>query len=184
MAIPDGKPATDFSAMNREWVRAVAKEAGGLPEVSGSDNGKVMTVVSGEWEAATPAASGIPAPADPSDGDVLTYDSTAEEWVAAAPGGGGGDGEILVCSSSIIPDDPDENLILNKTWTEIASAIANNIPVFAIAVYDSSPIEAVVELITNVYYNEGTGYKVSCATSDTTYFAAAASDYPKTNVGV
>ena len=29
MAIPDGKPATDFSAMNREWVRAVAKEEGG-----------------------------------------------------------------------------------------------------------------------------------------------------------
>ena len=88
MAIPDGKPATDFSAMNREWVRAVAAEAGGLPEVSGDDNGKVLTVVTGEWEAATPAASGIPAPENPSNGDVLTYDGTTSAWVAEAPSGG------------------------------------------------------------------------------------------------
>ena len=90
MAIPDGKPATDFSAMNREWVRAVAAEAGGLPSVSGDDNGKVLTVVSGEWEAATASGGGIPAPASPSDGDVLTYDSTTSSWVAEAPSGGGG----------------------------------------------------------------------------------------------
>ena len=69
MAIPDGKPATDFSAMNREWVRAVAEEAAG-------------------------SGGGIPAPENPSDGDVLTYDSTDDEWVAAAPGGG--ESDILV----------------------------------------------------------------------------------------
>lgn len=73
MAIPDGKPATDFSAMNREWVRAVAKEAA---EGGGGGGG-----------------SGIPAPENPSDGDVLTYSSADDEWVAAAPGGGGG-GEL------------------------------------------------------------------------------------------
>lgn len=58
MAIPDGKPATDFSAMNREWVRAVAKEA---------------------------ASGVIPAPENPSNGDVLTYDSTTHAWTAASP---------------------------------------------------------------------------------------------------
>lgn len=58
MAVPDGKPATDFSAMNREWVRGVASEAAG---------------------------GGIPAPENPNDGDVLTYDSTTHEWKAAAP---------------------------------------------------------------------------------------------------
>ena len=61
MAIPDGKPATDFSAMNREWVRAVAAEA------------------------ASSGGGGIPAPENPSDGDVLTYDSTTSAWVAEAP---------------------------------------------------------------------------------------------------
>lgn len=180
MAIPDGKPATDFSAMNREWVRAVASEAGGLPEVSGDDNGKVLTVVTGEWEAATPAASGIPAPADPSDGDVLTYDSDTSAWVAAAPSGGGG---ILVCSSTVIPEDPDENMILNKTWTEIASAAENNIPVFVFTVYASNPADIVIDAVTAIYYNEGTGYTVKCAVSETSYFAATASDYPQTDVG-
>ena len=58
MAIPDGKPATDFSAMNREWVRAIIAEAAG---------GRII------------------APEDPSDGDVLTYDSTSDAWVASAP---------------------------------------------------------------------------------------------------
>ena len=58
MAIPDGKPATDFSAMNREWVRAVVKEA---------------------------TSGVIPAPENPNNGDVLTYSSTDSAWVAAAP---------------------------------------------------------------------------------------------------
>lgn len=116
MAIPDGKPATDFSAMNREWVRAVAAEAGGLPEVSGSDNGKVLTVVSGDWEAATPAASGIPAPANPSDGDVLTYDSDTSAWVAAAPSGGG---ENFVVTYEFGEGDA---VIADKTYTQILAA--------------------------------------------------------------
>lgn len=56
MAIPDGKPATDFSAMNREWVRAVADEAAesvstGLPPVTDADNGKILGVVNGAWGA-------------------------------------------------------------------------------------------------------------------------------------
>lgn len=65
MAIPDGKPATDFSAMNREWVRAVAAEAassgggGGsdLPEVTSDDNGDVLTVVEGAWAKAAPSGA-------------------------------------------------------------------------------------------------------------------------------
>ena len=56
MAIPDGKPATDFSAMNREWVRTVATEAAesgsiGLPPVTADDNGKILGVVNGAWGA-------------------------------------------------------------------------------------------------------------------------------------
>ena len=70
MAIPDGKPATDFSAMNREWVRAVAAEAaegggggGGLPPVTAADNGKILGVVNGAWGAMDAGGGGIPAPA-------------------------------------------------------------------------------------------------------------------------
>ena len=93
MAIPDGKPATDFSAMNREWVRAVAEEA------------------------AESGGSGIPAPENPSDGDVLTYDSTTSAWVAAAPSGGGG---VLV-----VTENPDEVLqcdFLSATGQQIFAA--------------------------------------------------------------
>ena len=85
MAIPDGKPATDFSAMNREWVRAVAAESGG----------------------------GIPAPENPSNGDVLTYDSTDSAWVAAAPGGGGGS-LCVICN---------EDGELNKNYAEIKAVV-------------------------------------------------------------
>ena len=66
MAIPDGKPATDFSAMNREWVRAVAAEAAesvGLPEITEADEGKVLTVESGEAAWASGGGGGsVPVP--------------------------------------------------------------------------------------------------------------------------
>ena len=84
MAIPDGRPATDFNAMNREWVRAVAKEAAsssGLPEVSGSDNGDVLTVVEGAWAKAAPPAE-LPAVTSSNNGNVLTV--VEGVWAAAA----------------------------------------------------------------------------------------------------
>lgn len=85
MAIPDGRPATDFNAMNREWVRAVAKEAASnassLPEVSGADNGDVLTVVEGTWAKAAPAAE-LPAVTTSNNGEFLMVVSGA--WAAAA----------------------------------------------------------------------------------------------------
>ena len=54
MAVKDGLPATDFSRMNREWVKAVAdggSAGSGLPPVTEADNGKILGVVNGAWGA-------------------------------------------------------------------------------------------------------------------------------------
>lgn len=52
MAVKDGLPSTDFSRMNREWVKSVATEGGvGLPSVTEADNGKILGVVNGAWGA-------------------------------------------------------------------------------------------------------------------------------------
>lgn len=181
MAIPDGKPATDFSAMNREWVRAVAEEAGdaALPSVTTSDNGDVLTVVSGKWAKAAAPASGIPAPASPTDGDVLTYDGTTSAWVAEAPSGGGG---VLVCMASLIPDDPDDNEILNKTWAEINTAVSSGIPVFVISSY---PDETIIANVTNVTNTEVSPYSVMgyVGVEKFTWSASSENGYPQTDYG-
>ena len=106
MAIPDGKPATDFSAMNREWVRAVAAEA-----AEGGGGG-----------------GGIPAPENPSDGDVLTYSSADDEWVAAAPSGGELDSAFFYVKLEDNPDyetDPSWNIRTVATVKEILDAMAD-----------------------------------------------------------
>lgn len=54
--------------------------SGDLPSVSGSDNGKVLTVVEGDWAAADPVAE-LPAVSGSDNGKVLTVSSGA--WTAA-----------------------------------------------------------------------------------------------------
>ena len=83
MAIPDGKPATDFSAMNREWVRAVANEASeggstGLPPVTAADNGKILGVVNGAWGAMDAGGGGS---SDFSTAEVTFVNTTVDTFV-------------------------------------------------------------------------------------------------------
>lgn len=53
-----------------------------LPSVTSSDNGKVLKVVSGEWNAAAEAVE-LPAVTSADAGKVLTVNSSGQ-WVAAA----------------------------------------------------------------------------------------------------
>ena len=61
----------------------------------------------------------IPLPADPTEGDVLTFDGSS--WDGAAPSGGA---SILVCTMN------SQTLLLDKTWKEIKDALAAGTPVF------------------------------------------------------
>lgn len=98
------------------WARNSVGERGdniGLPDVTTADNGKIMEVESGEWKLkeGSGGGGGIPAPASPSNGDVLTYSSTDSAWIAAPPSGGG---SVLLITNN--------NGTLNKTGQQIADA--------------------------------------------------------------
>lgn len=146
MAIPDGKPATDFSAMNREWVRAVAAEAAesvGLPEITEADEGKVLTVESGE-----------------------------AAWATA-----GGVG-ILVIHTSAIPEDPDANMILDKTWKEIYDAVSAGKPAYIFDIFsEDDNTFAYCSFVTDVSH---TGLYTVTDTSSSMYSATEENEYPKT----
>ena len=186
MAVPDGKPATSFNAMDREWVRAVSKEeaGGAIPAPENPSNGDVLTYnsTSGEWEAEEPSR-GIPAPASPSDGDVLTYDSDTSEWVAEAPSGGGG-----VFAIEDLYDDNTNISTLSKTWAEIKTAFeAHKLPFVYTAftgdtTEDSATINPVIEI--DITYDDGhTGYDVYGITilGGMDYVTQSQNGYPQHN---
>ena len=200
MAVPDGKPATSFNAMDREWVRAVAnEEAGGaIPAPENPSNGDVLTYnsTSGAWEADAPSG-GIPAPASPNNGDVLTYNSTSGEWEADAPSSGipapasPSDGDVLTYDSStsawvaeapsggggvlFVNDTPgqDNTYVLDKNWTEIKTAINNGIFVVVFVDESSDPdIKLYINPVGGVIYDSESGL-YSVEAGDTIYSASS-----------
>ena len=163
----------------RNSVGAIGDDIG-LPDVTTADNGKIMEVEEGAWKLkeGSGGGGGIPAPASPSDGDVLTYDSDTSAWVAAAPSGGGG---ILVCTASPIPDDPAGNEILNKTWNEIYTAASNGIPVIIISDIESDVMLMWVNYVSNSELDPYSVIGYINGDELLKYSASSASGYPQTD---
>ena len=72
-----------YASMAESQEKIASRIAGDhLPAVTGSDNGKILQVSGGQWEAANPE---LPAVTAEDVGKVLTVDAEGH-WVAATPG--------------------------------------------------------------------------------------------------
>ena len=166
------------------WARNSVGERGdniGLPDVTTADNGKIMEVESGEWKLkeGSGGGGGIPAPASPSDGDVLTYDSSTSAWVAEAPSGGGGGGVLIIT---------DTQGTLDKTFSEIYTAYTSGVK--CIVLIQSEPGENIIvndysDILKCIYATEDSvfvqGRLVAFTSSSdpTLYMADSLNGYPQ-----
>lgn len=89
-----------------------------LPEVSSTDNGDILKVVSGEWAKATPSTE-LPVVSATDNGDVLTVVEGA--WAKAAPSGGGSN-VLVVNYTATVEEDNITITGSDKTYAEIYQA--------------------------------------------------------------
>lgn len=124
--------------------------------------------------------TGIHAVPDIEEADVGKVLTAGEDGAVWSSGGGGGG--VFVCTSTAIPDDPDDNEILNKTWAEINNAASSGIPVFIISNYADEQVIVMANYVSNT---ESAPYSVSGYIGEGTFVWSASSenDYPQTDYG-
>lgn len=99
-----------------------------LPEVSATDNGDVLKVVSGKW-AKGEESKELPAVSSTDNGNVLAVVEGA--WAKSAPSGGGGD--VIVVNFSY----ENSAYVADKTFTEVYTALMGGKSVVAKELVDS-----------------------------------------------
>lgn len=156
MALENITPATREEEFLDRIARAAA--APNLPDVDASDNGDVLTVVSGEWAAAAPSSE-LPEVTSSNNGQVLTV--VSGEWAAAEPAGGNSPLMIYVTSFNRVENDPDASA--NKYYYYNTNITANDI----ILAYSYNTFKPVYVCIPNTIGNSATApdyysYELSC----------------------
>ena len=152
MAVKDGLPATDFSRMNREYIKAVAEGGsggGGLPEITEADEGKVLTVESGE-----------------------------AAWATA--GGGGGGGSLYVININNTTHTLDKTFAEIYAAFLAGNILVTKLTYEATEEYGEEYVFYYITAVTRDFdlLGDGAGGVVSDM-NQTTYTAAADTDYPQ-----
>lgn len=147
-------------------------EGGTLPEVTTTDNGKVLTVVEGAWDKAEASGSSLPEVTAADNGKVLTV--VEGEWDKVEAGGGGGGGLVVKINRA----QDGINYVLDKTWIEIYTALQTTPVAFMMVEEDGDYYYIQQHIFSSISYYEG-AYMVTVG--DIEYTTSSENGYPTTN---